>query len=124
MYFLSSKQCCSCSSTSSQEGTPFTYKSSVFQCTSNISARLTPVGQLARQYILDFVDNNGSRIEKCTGLVVFDGQVVMEPVGRKNSPELEVYFLQTASRYEIHLRKTLQLIKSITFRSEMTVQCT
>jgi len=105
----------------------------VFQCTSYIRARITPSDSL---YILDFTDNNGSRIEECTGLVVFDGQGldptrrVMEPVGRDigaMSPDchLELYFLHPARGYEIRLRETQQLLKTITFPAQVTtsVQC-
>jgi hypothetical protein len=73
----------------------------MFQCTNRIWARITPFTSL---YILDFVGNNGSRIEGRTSLVVFDGQELepghfaMEPVGRHVTPnyELEIYLLHSA----------------------------
>jgi hypothetical protein len=92
----------------------------VFRCTSRIQARITP--NPSSLYILDFVDNNGSRIEERTGLVVYDGQepdpsrFAMEPVGKDNTPslELEVFFLHPVRSYEIRLRGG-QLLKTISF---------
>jgi hypothetical protein len=102
----------------------------MFQCTSRIRARITPFTSL---YILDFVDNNGSRIEGRTSLVVFDGRESeldynkMEPVGRDITPscKLEIYFLHPARPYEIRLGDG-QLLRTITFPAQVTttVQCT
>jgi hypothetical protein len=98
----------------------------VFQCTSRIRARITPFTSL---YILDFVDNNGSRIEKPTGLVVFDGgeldpnRYVMKPSGGHYSSnvEIEIYFLHSARSYEICLRGAQQPLKTITFPPTLNV---
>jgi hypothetical protein len=102
----------------------------VFQCTEHIWARITPRPSTSL-YILDFVDNNGSRIKKHTGLVVFaQGDLerfAMEPWGRGEcTPDLEIelYNLSPAWRYEIRLRETQQLLRSISFTSQVTVQCT
>jgi len=116
-------------------GTPDTHKSSMFQCTSHIWARITPF-TVTSLYFLDFVDNNGSRIEGRTGLIVFDGQesergrYAMEPTGRLRGPgrdvpncELEIYLLHPARLYEIRPRGTQQLLKTITFPVTITVQC-
>jgi hypothetical protein len=78
----------------------------VFQCTSRIRARITPF-EVASLYILDFVDNNGLRIEKPTGLVVFDGRELdpdryaIKPVGGHYSSnvEIEIYLLHPAGSY-------------------------
>ena len=93
--------------------------------------RFTPFSA-ETQCILDFVDNDGSRIEKRTGIVVFEAQeqnlnrFALEPIGKKYYPpdcELEMYLLNPALRYEIHLCEPPQLLKTITFRRQMTVQC-
>jgi hypothetical protein len=103
--------------------------STTLWCTNRTQARVTPFTSL---YILDFVDNNGTRIEARTGLVVFDGQEgdpdyhQIEPVGRDVTPdcELEIYFLHPTRRYEIR-NLDGQLLRTITFSSQVTttVQC-
>ena len=81
-------------------------------------------------YILDFVDNNGSRIEERTGLVVFDGQG-LDPTRLETEPEgvahqnLILRYFPASRAYETCLREIQQLLKTITFPSQITtiVQC-
>jgi len=76
-------------------------------------------------YILDFVDNDGLRIEGRTGLVVFNarelqdqpGCLPLESIGGK----LEAYYLDCLCAYEIRLRGAPQPLKTISFPP--TVQC-
>jgi hypothetical protein len=89
------------------------------------STRITPFESL---YIFDFVDNHGAHMEARTGLVVVDGQIddgesyEMEPLGWDATPscELEMYFLHPARSYEIRRGKTNQLLKTITFSTQVT----
>jgi hypothetical protein len=78
----------------------------VFQITKHIWARITP-RDLISLYFLDFVDENGSRIEKRTGLVVYDGQecdpgrFAMEPIGMDLFTRFGNRSLYPPSRMEI-----------------------
>ena len=86
----------------------------------NVSARITPYTSL---YILDFVDDNGRRIEEATGLDVLDGRngCKMNPMGSRR--KVEMYFIHSSWRYEICLRGTSHPIKTITFPVTVSVQC-
>ncbi|KAH9995480.1 hypothetical protein BJV77DRAFT_990534 [Russula vinacea] len=79
--------------------------------------------------LLDFVDNNGSRIEGRTGLAVTYGggedssRSVMQPYGADVTPstQLELYTLNGTRSYEIHCDG--HLIKTISFQVNTTVVC-
>jgi hypothetical protein len=99
----------------------------VFRCTNSVQVRVTHFR--SSLYILDFIDNDGSRIEGRTGLVVFAGKEydssrsMMKSFGGEftRNPELEIYMLHQTYVYEICLDG--KLLKTVSFRITTTVHC-